>query len=68
VLSPCLLLRIQAESVERLLYRRDMKAYALFVMNIARELSRRLRVADGIVAQLVASVDDEYVARSRKTT
>jgi CRP-like cAMP-binding protein len=28
------------------LYRRDQKGYALLVMNMARELSRRLRIAD----------------------
>ena len=30
------------------LYRHDTKSYALIVLNIARELSRRLRVADGL--------------------
>lgn len=65
-LAPSRLLRISAESVDRLLYRRDAKAYALFLMNIARELSRRLRVADGILAQLVGTVADEYVAKSRR--
>jgi CRP/FNR family cyclic AMP-dependent transcriptional regulator len=66
-LAPSRVMRISAENVERLLYRRDLKAYSLFIMNIARELSRRLRVADGILAQLVGSVTDEYVAsRSRK--
>lgn len=54
------LARMSAEHVERLLYRRDPKAYALFVMNIARELSRRLRVTDSILAQLVGSVAEVY--------
>jgi CRP-like cAMP-binding protein len=54
------LLRITTEHVERLLYRRDVKAYAILVMNVARELSRRLRVADGLVAQFVTSVSDAY--------
>ena len=61
--APTMLLRITAEDVDKLLYRRDLKAYALFVMNIARELSRRLRVADGILAQFVTSVTNEYVQR-----
>lgn len=61
--APTMLLRITAEDVDQLLYRRDLKAYALFVMNIARELSRRLRVADGILAQFVTSVTNEYVKR-----
>lgn len=67
-LAPSRVMRISAESVDRLLYRRDLKAYALFVMNIARELSRRLRVADGILAQLVGTVNEEYVVKSRKAT
>jgi CRP-like cAMP-binding protein len=65
-LAPSRVMRISAESVDRLLYRRDLKAYSLFVMNIARELSRRLRVADGILAQLVGAVAEEYVPKSRK--
>jgi hypothetical protein len=46
--------------VENLLYRRDMKDYALFIMNIARELSRRLRVADGILAQFYTALSHQY--------
>jgi CRP-like cAMP-binding protein len=59
-LAPTLLLRITAEHVDQLLYRRDVKAYAILIMNVARELSRRLRVADGLVAQFVTSVSDAY--------
>jgi CRP-like cAMP-binding protein len=54
-LSPCILLKVSAHTIDEL-YRHDIKAYALFVLNIARELSRRLRVADGILADLVVSV------------
>lgn len=54
--APSLAMRISADDVENLLYRRDLKAYALFVMNIARELSRRLRVADGVLSQLANTV------------
>ena len=60
-LAPSTLLRMSAEHVDQLLYRRDLKAYALLVMNIARELSRRLRVADGILSQFVGSVTDQYM-------
>ena len=67
-LAPSRVMRVSAESVDRLLYRRDLKAYSLFVMNIARELSRRLRVADGILAQLVGTVTEEYVTTSRRAT
>ena len=53
--APSLLLRMNADHVETLLYRQDLKAYSLFIMNIARELSRRLRVADGILANFYAA-------------
>lgn len=62
-LAPSVLLRVTAEHVDRLLYRRDLKAYSLLIMNIARELSRRLRVADGILSQFVANVADQYISR-----
>ncbi len=64
--APTMLVRLSAEHVDQLLYRRDVKAYALLVMNIARELSRRLRVADGILSQMFAAVADEYVRQSRR--
>lgn len=32
-------------------YRKDAKSYALLVLNVARQLSRRLRVADGLIAE-----------------
>lgn len=38
------------------LYRRDTRSYALLVLNIARELSRRLRVTDGILAELATNL------------
>lgn len=55
-----LMLRVTSEAVQELLYRRDPKAYSLFIMNIARELSRRLRVADGILAQFVTTVSETH--------
>ncbi|MCA9613871.1 MAG: cyclic nucleotide-binding domain-containing protein [Sandaracinus sp.] len=58
--APTMLVTLSSEHVEKLLYRRDLKAYALLLMNIARELSRRLRVADGILGQFVSSVSDTY--------
>jgi CRP/FNR family cyclic AMP-dependent transcriptional regulator len=64
-LAPSLLLSLGPEQVERLLYRQDLKDYALLVMNIARELSRRLRVADGILAQFfVAMHETQYIKGS----
>ncbi len=64
-LAPARLLRISSESLDQL-YRRDLKAYSLIVLNIARELSRRLRVADGLIADIMSNVLDEYVSSSRK--
>lgn len=53
--SSSVLLKISAATIDEL-YRHDLKAYVLLVLNIARELSRRLRVADAILADLVVSV------------
>lgn len=58
--APTLVVSVTPEHVDNLLYRRDIKDYALFVMNIARELSRRLRVADGILAQFYAALSHQY--------
>lgn len=57
--SPARFLKITAADLDRL-YRHDVKAYSLIVLNIAREMSRRLRVADGILADLIANVVDGY--------
>ena len=54
------LLRISSEHLDAL-YRHDVKSYAIVVLNIARDLSRRLRVTDGILADIAANVLDEYV-------
>jgi CRP/FNR family transcriptional regulator, cyclic AMP receptor protein len=54
--SPARLIRMTASDLDRL-YRFDVKAYALIVLNIAREMSRRLRVADGMMADLIANMD-----------
>ena len=62
-LAPSELLILSAEHVDQLLYRQDLKAYSLLVMNIARELSRRLRVADGILSQVVGNLADQYLKR-----
>ncbi len=61
--SPARLLRIAAADLDAL-YRYDVKAYALVVLNLAREMSRRLRVADGILADLIANVFDSYMGSS----
>ncbi|MEZ4287943.1 MAG: cyclic nucleotide-binding domain-containing protein [Polyangiales bacterium] len=59
-LAPTMLIRIGPDDIEQKLYRQDLKAYAIFMMNIARELSRKLRVADGILAQFFAAVSTQY--------
>ncbi len=61
-LCPSRLLRVRAADLDAL-YRRDLKAYALLVLNIARELSRRLRAADGLLVNFIADVMAFYVAR-----
>ena len=62
--APTLLIRISAEHVDRLLYRRDMASHSRFMTNMAKELSRRLWVADRILTHFVSSVTDTYVTRS----
>ncbi len=61
-LSASKLVRIASSDLDAL-YRRDMKSYALIVLNMAREMSRRLRVSDGLVAELVANAAEVYSAR-----
>ncbi len=63
-LAPARLLRITSADLDSL-YRYDVKSYALIVLNIARELSRRLRVADGILADLIANVMDNYLSGAK---
>jgi CRP/FNR family transcriptional regulator, cyclic AMP receptor protein len=63
-LAPSRLLKLTSEDMDAL-YRADLKSYTLIVLNIARDLSRRLRVTDGILADFTANVLDEYVAAKR---
>ena len=44
-LTPSVLLRLRSSDLDAI-YRRSVKAYALLVMNIARQLSRELRIAN----------------------
>ena len=62
--APSRLLRISSEDMDAL-YRHDLKSYALITLNIARDLSRRLRVTDGILAEFTANVLEEYVSHGR---
>jgi len=61
-LGPTRLLRIRSDDLDQL-YRTDLKGYAILVLNLARDLSRRLRVTDGLMADFAASVLDEYVPK-----
>ena len=61
-LAPSRLLRVSAADLDAL-YRYDLRSYSLIVLNLARELSRRLRVADGILADLISDVLDHYLVR-----
>ncbi len=63
-LAPTRLLRLATDDLDQL-YRHDLKAYALIVLNVARDLSRRLRVTDGILADFTANMLDDYLDRGR---
>jgi CRP-like cAMP-binding protein len=64
-LGPSRLIRFTSEDMDGL-YRFDLKSYALIVLNIARDLSRRLRVTDGLLADFTANVLDEYMGASKR--
>lgn len=58
-LAPSRLLQLRPTDLDAV-YRSNLKAYALLVMNIARQLSRKLRRADAILADTVTSVLDRF--------
>ncbi len=64
-IAPSRLLKMTSEDMDAL-YRSDLKSYTLIVLNVARDLSRRLRVTDGILAEFAANVLDEYVAARKR--
>jgi CRP-like cAMP-binding protein len=64
-LGPTRLLKITTEEMDAL-YRHDLKSYTLIVLNIARDLSRRLRVTDGLLADFTANVLEEYVQTNKR--
>jgi CRP-like cAMP-binding protein len=43
------------------LYRRDLKSYALLMLNLARETSRRLRAVDEVMFEMVAKLRDQHL-------
>jgi CRP/FNR family cyclic AMP-dependent transcriptional regulator len=64
-LAPCDLMRLSAHDMERLIKDRDVALYATVMANIARELGRRLRVADRLIARGSAALAKQYVLESK---
>ena len=60
-LAPSDLLRLTARDLETLIKARDVGLYAQIMANIARELGRRLRVADRLIARSSAAIAKQYV-------
>jgi CRP-like cAMP-binding protein len=60
-LTPAVLFRLSHADIARL-YRAHPTVYMMLVMNIAREISRRLRVADQVLANLGVPVHDMWRA------
>jgi CRP-like cAMP-binding protein len=65
-LAPTTLLRLSAPDTRRLIQEPDPLQYAQLVANIARELARRLRVADHIIANASSHIVQRYVTESRR--
>ncbi len=65
-LAPSRLIVFGARDLDAL-YRRDVKSYAIIVLNLAREMARRLRVADRLIAEFMLHTTDSYVDRRRGT-
>jgi CRP-like cAMP-binding protein len=65
VVAPTTLVRMAADDLQRFLRDRDVEQYATLIRNIGRELSRRLRVADGLIARYARDVASRYVEETR---
>jgi len=59
-LMPCRFLVVTARDLDAL-YRRDLKAYTLLVLNVTRELARRLRLVDELVADFIGRVGNQHI-------
>jgi CRP/FNR family transcriptional regulator, cyclic AMP receptor protein len=64
-LAPSLLLRLTVSQMEQL-EAEQLPIYSNMVRNIARELSRRLRVADRLIARTSAAMAKQYVIESKR--
>jgi CRP/FNR family transcriptional regulator, cyclic AMP receptor protein len=65
-LAPTAVVRLNDAQVQRLLHDPDPSQYARMMANIARELSRRLRVADRVIANASLAIAQRYVRESRR--
>lgn len=59
--APSLLLVMSRDDIHRLLYHKHKDAFIVLLANVARELGRRLRVADGIIARSSDELARQYV-------
>jgi CRP/FNR family transcriptional regulator, cyclic AMP receptor protein len=64
-LAPSLLLRLTADQMQQL-EEQQLHVYTNMVRNIARELSRRLRVADRLIARSSAAMAKQYVLETMR--
>lgn len=65
-LAPTSLFRLSTPDTRRLIQEPEPLQYAQLVANIARELARRLRVADRIIANASSHIVQRYVTESRR--
>jgi len=65
-LAPTTLFRLSSSDTRRLIQEPEPLQYALLVANIARELARRLRVADHIIANASSHIVQRYLVESRR--
>lgn len=65
-IAPTLLLRMSSSHLEDGFFQNDLPTYAILMRNVARELSRRLRVADHILSNMLVNVGDTYRAGPSK--
>jgi CRP/FNR family cyclic AMP-dependent transcriptional regulator len=59
-LVPCRFLVVTSRDLD-MLYRRDLKSYTLLVLNVTRELARRLRLVDELVADFIGKVGNQHI-------
>jgi CRP-like cAMP-binding protein len=64
-LAPSLLLRLTVSQMQQI-EAQHLPVYTNMVRNIARELSRRLRVADRLIARTSAAMAKQYVIESKR--